>query len=300
MYFLRIIRIQNLVIIALTQLSIRFFLFEKFDVILALNDFEYILLVLSTVCIAAGGNIINDIYDVETDLVNKPHKTIIGNNISEKVALYTYFILNFIGVGIGFFLSNKIGKPSFAGIFILISALLYFYANYLKRSFLLGNILVSLLTSMVFLITGVFDLLPELHFFNLENRQAFRILFHFSVFAFFINLLREMVKDQEDINGDYKAGMQTLPIVLGRDRTNHVISYLTSIPALGIILYMYHFLIQNDYAILYSLFLILVPLLVFMVKIHEADSIKTYRNLSRLLKILMLIGILGIAFYPWS
>ncbi|HET8886608.1 MAG TPA: geranylgeranylglycerol-phosphate geranylgeranyltransferase [Salinimicrobium sp.] len=298
MTFLRLIRFPNLIIIILTQCCIRFFLFEKFEVSPALELFDFFLLVIATVCLAAGGNIINDIYDVETDWVNKPSKLIIGKKISEKTALVFYIIFNFIAVGIGFYLSHRIGKSGFSVLFILISALLYFYSSRLKQSFLIGNILIGFLISLVFLIVGIFDLLPNFHFSNSENRHAFNILFHFSIFAFLINFLREMLKDQEDINGDYKTGMKTMPIVLGRSRANKIIAVFSILPIAGIVYYIYTYLYENTFAVLFVLFFILGPLLYFAIKIFEIKKKRDYKRMSLILKILMLIGILAIVFYP--
>src|SRR5690554_635682 len=127
-----------------------------------LSTSQFILLVLATLCIAAGGNIINDIYDIEIDRVNKPDKVLIGKSISERTANNLFFILNIIGVGIGFYLSNVIGRPGFSALFIGISALLYLYAANLKSMLLVGNILVSILVAMSFIIVAIYDLLPEI------------------------------------------------------------------------------------------------------------------------------------------
>src|SRR5690554_5074464 len=97
-----------------------------------LSTTQFTLLVLATLCIAAGGNIINDLYDIEIDRVNKPNKVIIGKSISERTANNLFIVLNVVGVGIGFYLSNVIGRPGFSALFIAISALLYLYASNLK------------------------------------------------------------------------------------------------------------------------------------------------------------------------
>ncbi|GAL80200.1 hypothetical protein JCM19274_3770 [Algibacter lectus] len=207
--------------IALTQLLVKYALLEPFGgVAISLDGIGISLLIFATICIAAAGNIINDIYDIETDFVNKPHKLIVGNSISEKTAYNLFIVLNFIGVGVGFYLSHAVGKSAFFSLFVIISALLYVYATYLKRTLLIGNIVISILVALSVLIVGIFELLPAL---TLENRDIqltfFKIIFDYAVFAFLLNLIREIAKDVEDIDGDYKAGMNTLPIAIGRDRT---------------------------------------------------------------------------------
>ena len=108
--FFNLIRWQNLVLIILVQVLIKYALFDAFNVFTKLTLFNFILLVLATVFIAASGNIINDIYDVETDTINKPEKVIVGKSISEKAASNLFIAFSLVGVGIGFYLSNVIGK----------------------------------------------------------------------------------------------------------------------------------------------------------------------------------------------
>ena len=119
MSFLNLIRYQNLIIIAAMQVFVKYGLFEALEVQLALNNFQFSLLVIATVCIAAAGNVINDIYDVEIDQVNKPSKVIVGKKISEKNSNYIFIVLNVVGVGAGFYLSNTINKPAFATLFYI-------------------------------------------------------------------------------------------------------------------------------------------------------------------------------------
>ncbi len=113
MKYLNLIRWKNLLIIALVQILIKYALFLPFNIDITLNWFGFTLLVLSTLCIAAAGYVINDVYDVETDLVNRPDKVIVGKSVSEKTANNLFIILNVIGVLIGFYLSHLVGKSGF-------------------------------------------------------------------------------------------------------------------------------------------------------------------------------------------
>ena len=142
------------------QLIFRHGFLKLQNVPLALSEWQYALLVLSTVLLAGAGYVINDIFDQDTDRENKPKEVIVGKKITESTAYKIYFALNITGVGIGFYLSNVILKPGFAAIFILIAATLYIYATSLKQMLLLGNIIVALLLSFSVLIIGVFDLYP--------------------------------------------------------------------------------------------------------------------------------------------
>lgn len=296
--FLKLVRAGNLLMIILTQVLIKYFLFEPFSIDSTLNWIGFALLTIATVCIAAGGNIINDIYDQKTDAINNPDRLIIGKKISEASALNLFIILNILGVGIGFYLANLVGEPGFSALFILPSALLYLYASHFKRSLFLGNLVVSLLVALVILIIGVFDLYPAITPENrITQKVIFSILLDYSVFAFLVNLLREMVKDQEDIKGDHNAGLQTLPVVLGRNRTNKLIFTLAILPLAGAVYYIYSYLYENLWAVLYVLVLILGPLLVFWVKIYSAESKKQFSQLSLLLKLVLIFGLLSIGLY---
>ena len=164
MKYLKLIRYQNLLLLAFMQLLFRYGFLKFQNIFLSLNDWQYALLVLATVLIAAAGYVINDILDQETDYDNDKGNVIVGKLISEKAAYNLYFVLNITGVGIGYYLANLINKPSFAGAFIIISATLYMYATSLKQMLLIGNIVVALILSFSVIIIGLFDLLPATSF----------------------------------------------------------------------------------------------------------------------------------------
>ena len=193
MPFLNLIRWKNLLMIALIQCLIKYALFTPFGVTMALNTFSFTLLVIATVCIAAAGNVINDIYDIETDFINKPHKIIIGKQISEKIAYNIFIALNVIGVGVGYYVSILVGKSTFFAVFVIVSALLYIYATYLKRTILIGNIVISILVSLSLIIVGLFDLLPAITTLNQSTQlMFFKILMDYAYFAFIINFDRRL------------------------------------------------------------------------------------------------------------
>jgi 4-hydroxybenzoate polyprenyltransferase len=283
--------------LALMQLIFRYGFLELQNISLALADWQYGLLVLATVCIAAGGYIINNILDVETDTENKPYNVIVGKFISETKAYNLYIGFTVIGVAIGFYLSNVINKPSFASIFIIIAATLYFYATNLKQSMLIGNFIVALMLSSSVIIIGIFDLFPIT---TEENRPVmgllFGILLDYAVFAFSINFIREIVKDLEDFEGDANQGMNTLPIVFGKEKTTKLVFVLSLIP-IGLLLnYINTNLFASGlmYGTLYGLVFIVAPLLYFSIKIWSAKNTEDYQHLSTVLKWILFFGILSI------
>ena len=297
MKYLKLIRYQNLLLLALMQLIFRYGFLKFQNIFLSLADWQYGLLVLSTVLIAAAGYIINDILDQETDSDNRPESTIVGKLISEKAAYNLYFILNITGVGIGYYLANVIHKPSFAGVFIIVSATLYMYATNLKQMLLIGNIIVALLLSFSVIIIGLFDLLPATYEGNqTEMRVMFSILIDYAIFAFIINLIREIVKDMEDYTGDYNHGMSTLPIVIGIPKTSKIIGVLSIIATLILLWYINSNLMSSKlyYAVIYGLIFVVAPMIFFVVKIWNAKTKEEFRLLSTVLKWIIFFGILSI------
>lgn len=298
--YLELFRYQNLLIVIITQVLLRYGLLEPLNVALTLSDFGYLLLIIATVCLTAGGNVINDIYDVETDLINKPHKVLVGRHISEASAYTAFIALNVIAVGIGFYMSNTIGYPGFSAVFIAISAILYMYASYLKRTIVVGNVVISLLVGFVILVVVIFDVMPAITAENMsEQTRAFSISLDYALFAFTINLIREMVKDQQDVKGDYNAGIKTLPIILGKERTNKVIFIVSIGAVVGLVYYIYNVLFQHTIAILYALVLILGPLLYVTIRLWNANNYKDYKQISLILKIIMLTGLISLGLYQF-
>ena len=299
LHFLNLIRWKNLLIIALVQVLIKYALFLPFNIDITLNWFGFSLLVLSTLCIAAAGYVINDLYDLETDLVNRPERVIVGKLISEKTANNLFIALNVIGVLIGFYLSHLVGKSSFFALFVIISALLYVYASYLKQSLLIGNIVVSILVALSMIIVGIFELLPAITSQNQATQLTmFKVLFDYSLFAFIINLVREIVKDIQDIDGDHKVGMNTLPIVIGRDRAKNVLFVLSFVPIFAVVFYLSTYLYKHVIAIIYFLILVVAPLILISIKIFNAKTKNDYQFISNLLKIVMLTGMFSMLLYP--
>lgn len=293
--FLKLIRFQNLLILALMQLLFRYVFFKLQNIPSALADWQYSLLVLSTILIAAGGYVINNVFDQNTDLINKPNHVIVGKTISETNAYNLYLALTASGVAIGFYLSNVVEKPGFASIFILVAATLYLYATSLKQMLVIGNIIIALLLSFSVVIIGIFDLFPTIHE---ENQQqmgvVFSILLDYALFTFFLNFMREIVKDLEDVDGDYNEGMNTLPIVIGKSRTAKIVFGISFIPIIFMLYYINKYLLELVFTTVYLLLFVVGPLLYFAVKIWTAKSKKEFHMLSLLLKCILLFGVLSI------
>ena len=296
MKYLKLIRYQNLLMLAFMQLVFRYLLLKQSYVDLALTDFNYILLVIATICIAAGGYVINNIMDQDTDEIAKPQNRVVGVSISETVAYNWYIGLTIVGVGIGFYLANVIYKPTFASMFILVATLLYMYATSFKQIPVLGNVVVALLLSTSIIIIGLFDILPAIDMDNqFRMKEAFGILTHYAIFAFIINLIREIVKDLEDMDGDYQSGINTLPIAIGIKKTKIIVGVLTVISIALLAYYVNANFFELDYVVYYAMVLIVGPLIYFGVKLLNAATKKEFHHLSLVLKIILFFGILSVA-----
>jgi 4-hydroxybenzoate polyprenyltransferase len=300
MSILKLIRFKNLLIIAFVQIVLKYVLFDAFEAFTTLNPLQFGLLTFSTICIAAAGYIFNDIQDVATDSINKPHKVLIGKTISKDLAYNLYMILTLLGVGLGMYVANSIDKNSFFSLFVLSAGLLYVYSNTLKPIAVVGNLTVSFLVVLSLLIIGIFDLMPAITEQNKAfQKTMFSVLLDYSIFAFFINFIREMVKDIEDINGDHSQNMKTLPIILGQARTAKICFGLCLLAITGITYYVSTYFYKDTFVILYMLILVVAPLIYCAIKLFSAKQKKEFTQVSLILKLTMLTGICSMFLFKY-
>ena len=212
----RISRPINLLLIAFAQGMTAYFLIGTDRTGLpVLQDYRLYLLVLATVLITAAGYMINDYYDVKIDLINRPRQVVVGKGIKRRVILVLHSVFNFAAIGLGYIVA-----PRIATVIFFAGLLLWLYCNWLKRKPLIGNIAVAFLTALSIYLVG--------HYY--QKNELF--VFTFALFAFFLNLIRELLKDIEDRKGDHLHGSKTLPIVLSFRKTKEVI-YVIAITFVG-------------------------------------------------------------------
>lgn len=299
--WLKLIRWPNLLIIIATQAIIKWAFFPSFGVSQALDGVHFLLLMLATAFIAAGGYIINDIEDKGIDGINRPEALIIGRSIAEKTAFNAYVAFNALGVGLGFWVAYAIDKANFAALFVLCSVLLYFYATSLKKVLLAGNLLIALLTALVVLLVGVFDLAPVAHPANQDTQlRVMGLLVDYAIFAFSLNFIRELVKDIIDINGDKNFGVNSLPIAIGRERAGTVVFGFGLITLLAVLYYAYRNFLYSELMLAYFFIALGAPLLLFSIKAWSASKREDYQFLSFLLKIIMVLGLISLIIYPYQ
>ncbi|MDX5586611.1 MAG: geranylgeranylglycerol-phosphate geranylgeranyltransferase [Aureibaculum sp.] len=293
--FLQLVRWKNLLMIAFIQILFKYVYFPTFSVDETLSNLSFSVLVLATISIAAAGYIINDIFDIKADHVNKPQKVIINRIISIKRGYFYYYLLNAFGILAGLFVAYHSKKISFIALFIITALLLKLYNSNFKKIPLLGNIVISLLVSLSILIVGIFDIIPAVNEDNVVSQYyAFKVLTDYAIFAFIFMLLREIVKDIEDVNGDNLLNMKTLPILFGRKRTNKIVFMLSFVPLVLVTNYSFQNFSNTPFVLSYMLIVVVLPLLYFMTKILYAKTKKEYTFASNLLKIIMLLGMLSI------
>ncbi|MBS3992625.1 MAG: geranylgeranylglycerol-phosphate geranylgeranyltransferase [Bacteroidetes bacterium] len=299
--YFKLIRWKNLVILASTLLIIKFGFIDIFTTSSALNTFNFSIFLVSNVLIAAAGYVINDLLDIEIDLINKPTKVYINSQISVKSAYNLYFLLNVTGVLAGFYIANLLGFPVLALIPIVVSYLLYLYSTTLKRIAFLGNMVIAFLISLSIISLAFFDLI----LINSSdvvgyNYTLFLLLLDFAIFAFFINLVRELIKDIEDIDGDKSMRLKTLPIAAGIKFSKYVAVLLILILLVGILYFVFSLLPIYSFIFYYFIVTIILPLLYLAIKISVSNLKSDFNFISLLLKIIMIFGTLSIIFISIS
>ncbi|WP_353718170.1 geranylgeranylglycerol-phosphate geranylgeranyltransferase [Dyadobacter sp. 676] len=269
----RLVRMTNLIIVALTQYLTRILLIgPRHEWRSIVTDPDMFVLSLSTVCIAAAGYIINDYFDIKIDIVNKPERVVVGRYLKRRWAMGAHQVLNVLGAILGLAVS-----PYIFIINVFSITLLWFYSERYKRLPFIGNFIVSLLTGLTLLILTV-------HY--PANRH---LVFIYAVFSFFISLIREVVKDMEDIRGDEAHGCRTLPIVWGIRRTK---TFLYSVTVIFVLtLFVMARALQNNLLTLLFL-LLLIPIALLLLRLYQADTRRDFREISSLCKIIMLLGLI--------
>ncbi len=300
--FLRLIRFPNLVIIVITQYSIRWFILKPLLSVagfrVQLGGLQFAMLVLSTVALAAAGYIINDYFDRKTDLINRPGTVIVGRLISRRYAMFFHIFFTAIGLLAGAALSYSIHRLSLTIVFLFVSVVLWLYSTSYKRQLLIGNILISILVGIVPMMVLLFEfplLVKRYELYTLATGVNFDFLLFwvcsYSGFAFLLNLIREIVKDIEDFEGDYVFGRQTIPIVWGMKTAKKILIVLIIVMILPI-LYLLFFHLNDRISVSYILLFIAMPLILLAFGISWANTKTQYHTLSQIAKGIMFTGLL--------
>jgi 4-hydroxybenzoate polyprenyltransferase len=296
MKYLQLIRFQNLLLLAFMQLVIRYLFLTQSYIDLALTDINYLLLIVSTVCIAAGGAVMQHIVNQDDDEIMQPQKRVVGNTISEAAAYNWYIGFTIIGVGLGFYLANVIYKPTFASLFILVATLLYVKATNFNRTPIVGSLISALLTAISILVIALFDVYPATDAANkIRMGEAFGILVDYAVFGFFLVLLFEIFSTLKNKQNDEMLGNTTLATRLGITKTKIITGLFTAVLIALILYYCKVFLFELTLVLYYTLLTLVGPLLFFGLKLIGSSTLNEFKILERTLYFVMVFSILSIA-----
>lgn len=310
--FLALIRLPNLFIVALTMLLMRYAIIRPLlgamPVTMADDPFlvtrmalqvswiDFLVLVMATVLITAAGYVINDYFDIRTDIINRGN-IIVGNTIRRRKAMMYHNVLNFLGIVAGFYVSARIGYFWLGMMFVVVSGLLYFYSSTYKRQFLIGNLIVATLTGMVPMIAVIYDAIPIFRHYSGDviSFPGVALLFYwvggFSVFAFLTTLIREIIKDMEDYNGDMELQRKTLPVVAGFGISRVIITVLSLI-TIGLLCYIWYYYLNDTVTLIWMLALLLIPFVYVLAEVISGKEKRQLHRASRVMKLIMLAGIL--------
>lgn len=307
-----LVRLPNLVVVALTMMLMRYAIIRPLlgamPVTLAgdqaiietmtfrLGWIDFVILVVSTCLITAAGYVINDYFDIRADLINRG-SIIVGNTITRRMAMMYHNLFNILGVIGGTYVSARVGFVWLGIFFVLISGLLWFYSTTYKRQLLVGNIIVALLVAMVPMIVVVYDAGPIYRYYSRAavDFPGVAVLFWwvggFALFAFMTTLIREIIKDMEDCEGDRETGRKTLPVIAGLTvcRLLVVILSLTTIVLLFVV---WHRFVHDRITLVYISLLLVVPLAIVIYKVLAGKEKQQIHLASSLMKLVMLFGIL--------
>ena len=268
--YLKLIRAINLFMVGLTQyVTALFLLSTNGDWSEILNDVNFFLMVSATVMITSAGYLINDYYDIKIDFVNKPDRVVVGKELRRRWVILGHTALNITAIAIGFYISIPIGIIMFGAAFML-----WLYSNQLKRLAFIGNFVVAILTGTTLILVAEYF-----------HERAY-IIACYAIFAAYITLVREIIKDTEDMKGDARFGCKTIPIVMGVAKTKWVIYAIMVSFEITVVI-----LLWNMSVLLPVILGITLLLLGFGVQ--RADTVKQFHNLSTYCKIIMLLGVLS-------
>ena len=297
MQILRLFRPVNLILIVIIQYIIQYHIIVPYagQHITSLTHLQFIQLCLVTLCLAASGYLINDIYDSEIDAINKPGKDLAAYNISKKNARILYFAI----LALGLLITISIGPPYLLTgviLYVITAAALWLYSARLKQTPLWGNIIVSLFSGLAVYILWVAQQMVDTTSHEMAS-YAHGVVLMYSLFAFLATLIREIVKDMEDVRGDSMYGARTFPVVFGirPAKTLGIVLSIVLISVLAIWVFnAYETAPFNVLALFCATVVIpltaLIPLLIF------ARDQKSFNQISQYLKAVMLFATANLIF----
>ena len=304
--FFRLIRWPNLIFIAVTQMLFYYCIYTPLLRNFPSNNNQLLFFILMTasIFIAAGGYIINDYFDIQIDIINKPQRIVINKFIKRRWAIIWHLLLSTLGILLSLYVSFKTGVWLITAVNVFCIALLLFYSTTFKRKLLSGNLIIAALTGWVILVVYLFGGAEIFSLqgwstpvSNLNVPKFFKFTMLYTSFAFIMTLIREVIKDLEDMEGDRKYKCETMPIVWGVPAAKVFTAVWISVCiALLAILQLYSWQSGWWWAAVYILLLTILPMALLLKKLYNAFTSAHYNALSKIVKMVMLAGILSMLF----
>ncbi len=267
-----VVRGYNIPVIALAQYLSAIFILDKerraLDVILDLNLF---LIVLASSLTIASGYIINNFYDAQKDLINRPKKSMLDRLVSQKTKLQVYFSLNLIVTLLAFLVSWRAVLFFSAYIFLI-----WFYSHKLKKYPVIGNLTAAFLAVLPF-----FGIL-------MYFKNFYEVIFAHATFLYLLILTRELIKDLENLAGDLANNYRTIPVMFGEKISKSIITLLTFLTIIPV------YLLVDVYNVGYMdiyFYAGMIVIIYFLIQLWKAETQKQYLQLHNMLKLLIVAGV---------
>lgn len=270
-----VVRGYNILVIVVAQYLSAIFILDKerraLDVLL---DWDLFLIVLASSLTIASGYIINSFYDAKKDLINRPKKSMLDRLVSQGTKLQVYFALNFMVVFLAFLVSWR--AFVFFSVYIF---LIWFYSHKLKKYPVIGNLTAALLAVLPF-----FGIL-------MYFKNFYQVIFAHATFLYLLILIRELIKDLENIPGDLVNNYRTIPVMFGEKTSKKIIIALTILTVIPVYLLIDVF--DVGYMDIYF-YAGMIVIIYFLGKLWTANTQKEYLLLHNLLKLLIVAGVFSI------
>jgi 4-hydroxybenzoate polyprenyltransferase len=307
--FLKLVRWPNLLFILLTQVLFFYGVVEPvlFNGIYMPREFRilFYLLCLASILIAAAGYIINDYFDLNIDLVNKPSRMVVDKTVSRRWAIFLHMFFSMAGILISFYIGLQSNNWFIGFANIVCVVVLWFYSTTFKKKLLSGNILISMLTAWTVLVVYFFAHNYMGGLFREQTTEAashklLRLALLYTSFAFIITLIREVVKDVEDMEGDRKYGCRTMPIVWGVEFSKVFVS-IWMIILLALLLIVLFYILQFSMWVpaAYNFVLIIVPAAYALFLLMKSKTPLEFGRLSTWIKVVIFTGILSMILFKF-
>lgn len=294
---LTLIRFPNLLFILLTQVLCYGLLIlpslHEHHQTPTLNKFQIAVFILSTVLIAAAGYIINDYFDIGTDAINKPERVTIEKIFKRRSIIISHILLNLLALALTGAISYHMLKFRFLGIQLVCIFLLLVYSTTFKRKLIIGNVIIAILTALTLLSMAWYE--PKFPLWQWDQIFA-RYFWMFTGFAFIVTLIREIIKDIEDIKGDNSIQCRTIPLVWGINPAKNLVITLIIILLIGVLLLGSFFFTHNSPLLFYFTVCVVIPFILLILDIRKAKTASDFHKISTRIKIITLLGILSMLF----